>query len=90
MATQINVDTITNATIQKKLGFSSIGECHFDILPTEVLERYFGEYSLSAKGYRTRDIPDPSKLLLQMGCVHINAYGMPKQKVGVVISTFKG
>ena len=43
MATQINVDTITNATIQKKLGFSSIGECHFDILPTEVLERYFGE-----------------------------------------------
>ena len=59
MASKLNIDTISNAMIRKKLGLSNIGEHHLNIFPTEVLERYFGEYSLSAKGYRTRDIPNP-------------------------------
>ena len=95
MATKINIDTITNTTITKKLGLTSIGEHHFEIPPSEVLERYFGEYSLSAKAYRTRDYLDPffqeiTKFLLEVGCVHPNAYGMSKQKAGIIISTFKG
>ena len=28
--------------------------------------------------------------MLEVGCVHLNAYGMPKQKAGVVLSTFEG
>ena len=59
MATKINVDTITSATIRKKLGLSNMGERYFNIFPNEVLERYFGEHSLSAKAYRTWDTPDP-------------------------------
>ena len=45
--------------IHIKLGLNNTGECHFNLFPIEVLERYFGEYSLSVKAYRTRDIPDP-------------------------------
>ena len=28
--------------------------------------------------------------MLEVGCVHLNAYGMPKQKAGIVVSTFEG
>ena len=95
MASKLNIDTLTNSMVRRKLGLNNMGERHFDIFPTEVLERYYGEYSQSAKAYRTRDIPDPffcdiAKFLLEVGCVHLNAYGMPKQKMGVVISMFKG
>ena len=95
MASKLNIDTLTNAMVLKKLGLSSTEERHFDIFPTEVLERYFGECSQSAKAYRTRDIPDPffleiAKFLLEVVCVHLNTYGMPKQKVGVMIFAFEG
>ena len=54
-----------------------------------------GKYSLSAKAFRTRDIPGPffrdvAKFLLQVGCVHVNGYGMPKHKAGVVVATHEG
>ena len=67
----------------KKLALSSTGERHFDIFPTEVFERYFGEYLQSAKAYKTWSIHDPfsrdiAKFLLEVGCVYLNAYGMPK------------
>ena len=95
MASKLNIDTISNAMIRKKLGLNNIMECHFDIFPIEVLERYFGEYSLSAKAYRMRDAPNPffrenAKFLLEIGCVHLNASEMPKQKPGVIIMTFEG
>ena len=69
------------------------GERHFTIPP--VLERYFGKYSISAKAYRTLDAPDPffrelAKFLLEVGCLHTNMYGMPKQKLGLIIATFEG
>ena len=61
----------------------------------EDLEKYFREYSTSAKAHRTKDISNSffrevAKFLLEVGCVHINAYGMPKQKACIVIDTFKG
>ena len=59
VAKKLNVDTITNASIRKKLGLSGSGERHFEITPVGVLERYFGEYSTSSKAYKTRDIPNP-------------------------------
>ena len=95
IAKKLNVDTVTNATVRKKLGLSVIGEKHFDISPAETLGKYFGEYSTSAKAYRMKDIPNPffrevAKFLLEVGCVHVNAYGMPKQKAGVIIETFEG
>ena len=64
------------------------------MFPSELLERYYGKYSLFAKAFRTRDIPNPffqdvEKFLLEVGCVHINAYGMPKHKAGVVLVTYE-
>ena len=65
------------------------------MVPSEILERYYSKYSLTAKAFRTRDIPDPffqdvAKFLLEVGCIHVNAYGMPKHKAGVVLATFEG
>ena len=95
IAKKLNVDTVTNAMVRQKLSFSSLGEKHFDIAPAKTLQKYFAEYSITAKAYRTREIPnaffrDVAKFLLEVWCVHINAYGMPKQKVGVIIETFEG
>ena len=95
MASKLDIDMITNVMVRKKLGLSNTGERRFDIFPTEVLERYFGEYSLSAKAYRMRDAPNPffrenAKFLLEIGCVHLNASEMPKQKPGGIIMTFEG
>ena len=50
---------------------------------------------MTAKAYRTKEIPNAyfcevAKFLLQVGCVHVNTYGMPKQKVGTIIDTFEG
>ena len=38
MVTQINIDTITNATIRKKLGLTLKGERHIEIPSTKFLE----------------------------------------------------
>ena len=86
---------MTNASIQKKLGLSGTREKHFEISPTDALEKYFGEYSTSAKAYRIKEIPNPffreiAKFLLEAVCIHLKAYGMPKQKAGVIIDTFEG
>ena len=65
------------------------------MFPLEFLERYYDKYSLSVKAFRTRDIPDPffrdvAKFLLEVGCVHVNAYRIPKHKAGVVLATYEG
>ena len=95
IAKKLNIDTMTNATIRKKLDLSVNGEKHLDIPPAETLGRYFGEYSVFAKAYRTKEIPNPffweiAKFLLEVGCVHVNLYGMPKQKAVIIIDTFEG
>ena len=59
MASKLNIDTLTNSMMQKKLGLSSTRERPFDIFPTEILERHYGKYSQSLKDFRTKDIPDP-------------------------------
>ena len=58
IAQKINVDTVTNAMVQQKLGLSGLGEKQFDIAPAETLRKYFVEYSLTAKAYRTKDNPE--------------------------------
>ena len=95
IAKKLNVETMMNVTIRKKLGLSTIGEKHFNISPAKALEKYFGEYSVSAKAYRTKDIPNPffqevAKFLLDVLCVHVNAYRMSKQKAGIIVETFEG
>ena len=86
-----------NATeITSKLNIESItGERQLEMVPLHILERYYGKYSLSAKAFRIRDIPGPffrdvAKFLLEVGCVHVNGYGMSKHKAGVVLATYEG
>ena len=94
IARKRNIDRVINASIWKKLGLSRSGERHFEISPTNILEKYFGEYSTSAKAYKTKEIlnlffREIAKFLLEVRCVHINAYRMPKQKVGIIIDSFE-
>ena len=44
IAKKLNVITVTNATVRKKLRLWAIGEKHFDIAFAEMLVKYFGEY----------------------------------------------
>ena len=95
IASKLNIETVTHSMICKKLSLDSTGERQLEMFPSEILERYYGKYSLSAKAFWTRDIPDPffqelAKFLLEVGCVHVNAYGMPKHKAGVVLATYEG
>ena len=94
MAKKLNADTVMNATVWQKLGLSGLGEKHFEIAPAETLAKYFGEYSTTTKAYRTKEIHNAffrevAKFLLEVGYVHITAYEMPKQKVGIIIDTFE-
>ena len=59
IASKLNIETLTDSMVCKKLSLDSTGERQFEILPSELLERYYGKYSLSAKAFRTQDIPDP-------------------------------
>ena len=95
IASKLNIETVTDSIIRKKLSLDSTCERQLEMFPSEILERYYGKYSLSAKAFRTRDIPDPffrdvAKFLLEVGCVQVNAYGMPKHKAGVMLATYEG
>ena len=64
--------------VRQKLGLSGLGGKYFDIAPVETLQKYFGEYSTTAKAYRTKEIPNAffrevAKFLLEVGCVHVDS-----------------
>ena len=67
--------------LRKKLSLDNTGERHLEMVPSDILERYYGKYSF---------FQDVAKFLLEVGCVHVNAYGMPKHKAGVVLATYEG
>ena len=83
IASKLNIETVTDSMIHKKLSLDRTSERQLEMFPSEILERYHGKQSFTAKPFRTRDILDPffrdvAKFLLEVGCVHVNAYGMPK------------
>ena len=45
MASKLNIETLTNSMVRKKLGLNSMGKQQFEILPTELLEIYYRKYS---------------------------------------------
>ena len=74
---KINIDSITNAMVHKKPNLSLLGDRCLEILQTVVLEKYFGEYSASAK------------FMLEVAYVHPRSYGMLKHKAGLIIATYE-
>ena len=64
-------------------------------LNPKVLRSYFGEYSPSAKAYKTDDGKDEffqelAKFMLVVAFVSPRFYGMPKQREGFIVSTYEG
>ena len=45
MESKLNIDTLTNVMVRRKLGLTNTWERHFDIFPMDVLESYDGECS---------------------------------------------
>ena len=95
IAFRLNIESITDSMIRKKLDLDSTDERQLEMVLSHILERYYGKYSFSAKAFQTRDIPDPFfrdvvKFLLEVGCVHVNGYGMPKHKARVVLAAYEG
>ena len=95
IASKLNIETITNSMLRKKLSLDNTDERQLEMVPSDILERYYSKYSLSVKAFRTRDIPDPffrdvANFLLEVGCVHVNGYGMPKHKARVMLTMYKG
>ena len=95
IASKLNIQTMTDSMIRKKLSLDSRSERQLEMVPSDILERYYGKYSLSTKAFWTRDILGPffrdvAKFLPEVGCVHVNGYGMPKHKAGVMLATYEG
>ena len=77
------------------LGLKHGAHHDIEIPPQQVLVAHFGKYLVSAKTYRTKGIPNEffgelAKFLLEITCVHPHNYGMPKKKVGIIITTYTG
>ena len=66
-----------------------------DTIQIKVLESYFGEYSPSAKAYRTQGgedvfFHDVAKFLLEVAWVSPRSYCMPKYRARFIIATNEG
>ena len=61
----------------------------------KLLTKYFGEYSIGSKAYRTQGKEDPlfrevARVLFEYGFVHLRPLAMSKNRAGFVITTFEG
>ena len=71
VATQINVDKLTNNQI---LNLENDGATDMDVVEKQILDSYFGEYLSLTKAYRTQGVldlfPQRSGQILVRGCLH--------------------
>ena len=77
MASKLDIDTLTNSMVRKKLGLS--------ITRDGTTAKAFKTRDIPDPFFR-----DITKFMLKVGCVHLNAYGMLKQNAGVILSTYEG
>ena len=71
------------------------GEYDVEAPPQHILEKYFGEYSLSTKAHRTHGGPneffgDLAHFFLKYVCIYQNSHSMPKKKAGLIILAHEG
>ena len=67
----------------------------FDVASNNTLEKYFSKYFTTTKTYKTQSGPDAFfkeavKFLLEIAYVHPKTYGIPKNRVGLIIATYEG
>ena len=95
IAGKIHPGTITNDMIRTALRLQRGGEYDIDAPPQHILEKYFGEYSLSAKAHRMHGGPnelfgDLAHFFLEYVCIHQNPHSMPKKRAGLIILAYEG
>ena len=95
VAPTIDLEEITEGTIQALTGLQVGGLQSVENPSTEILLEYFGEYSLSSKAYRTQRGKDllfleVARVLLEYGFVHPQSPTMPKYRAGFVIDASEG
>ena len=92
---QIDVAKVTTKKVRRCLNLKTVGFDSMEKLKPEVLRSYFGEYSPSAKAYKThggRDevFQEVAKFMFEVAFVSPRFYGMPKQREGFIVSTYEG
>ena len=80
---------ITNKQVCLFLNLKNEGYNVMDNLDEDVLQSYFGPYSLSAKSHLTNGGPDEivhdvAKFLLEVAFVSAQGYCIPKQRAGFI------
>ena len=95
IATKIHPGTVTNDMLRTALRLQRGGDYDIEAPPQHILDKYFGEYSLSAKAHRTHGGPDVlfgdlAHFFLEYICLHLNPHSMPKKRAGLIILAYEG
>ena len=90
----IDANQITNKQVCRFLNLKNEGYNVMHTLDIDVLQSYFGEYSLSSKSYLTvggLDVlsHDVAKFLLEAAFLSLGQYLMPKQKAVFIIVAYE-
>ena len=91
----IDTEVITEEAIRAMTGLPEGGIYSIDNPSPELLTRYFGEYSLGSKAYRTQGGEDLlfreiARVLHEYGHVYPRPPAMPRNRAGLIIATYEG
>ena len=92
---EIDTEVITEEAIRALTGLPEGGIYTIDNPTSEQLIKYFGEYSLASKGYRTQGGEDMlfreiARVLHEFGHVYPRPPVMPQNRAGLIIATYEG
>ena len=92
---EIDTEVITEEAIRALTGLPEGGIFQIDNPTSEQLIKYFGEYSLASKGYRTQGGEDTlfreiARVLHEYGHVYPRPPVMPQNRAGMIIATYEG
>ena len=92
---EIDTEVITEEAVRALTGLPEGGIFQIDNPTSEQLIKYFGEYSLASKGYRTQGGEDTlfreiARVLHEYGHVYPRPPVMPQNRAGMIIATYEG
>ena len=92
---EIDTELITEEAIHALIGLPEGGIFTIDNPTPAQLRKYFGEYSLASKAYRTQGGEDPlfreiARVLHEFGHVYPRPPCMPQNRADLIIATYEG
>ena len=92
---EIDTEVITEEAIRALTGLPEGGIFTIDNPIMEQLKKYFGEYSVGNKAYRTQGGEDVlfreiTRVLHEYGHVYSRSPSMPQNRAGLIIATYEG